>query len=197
MEQKQDITTPNTQRWTVSKIDELVKEFSAFEMKDGQLNMGDGLTIACALMTARFETENLTADEIADLIIAFNNCHPQNEAIKRHLVMQALFFAKTIARLTFDSHSYEIFKSPKIKFPPTNEYFEKRKGIDQAQIYDPFETSYVGIPRVTGKISTGLCRCCRNYEVDKIKIQKIVDLSSISNIHLKENGTLVISSQSD
>ena len=193
MEQKQDIVTPNTQRWTVSKIDELVKEFSAFEMKDGQLNMGDGLTIACALMTARFETENLTADEIADLIIAFNNCHPQNEAIKRHLVMQALFFAKTIARLTFDSHSYEIFKSPKINMRSNYEYFEKRKGINKAQIYGPFEESYIGIPKVTGKISTGLCKCCSSHEVDKIEIQKIVDIKNVSRLNLEKDGMLIIS----
>jgi len=191
MEQEQGTAM---QRWTVDRIDELVIKYSTFERRGGQLSMGEGLTFACALMTARFETKNLTADEIADLIIAFNNCHTQNEAIKRHLVMQALFFVKIITHLTFNSHFYKIFKSPEIKFPLTNEYFEKRKGIDQAQIYNLFETSYIGVPMITGKIRTGFCRCCNNYEVDKIEIQKIVDITNISNLHLKEDGTLIISS---
>lgn len=195
MEQKQNTATPSEQRWTVNEIDKLVKKFSVFKMEDSKLKMIDGIDVACAHMQAEYESKNLTADEIADLIITFNNCHPQNDAIKRQLLLQALFFAKKVQRLILDGHFYDIYKSPPITLPPGCGYLLERKGVNKAKIYDLFEKSHIGIPTVTGKITTGLCRCCRDYEVDKIETQKIVDIASISNLHLKEDGTLVISSQ--
>ncbi|MFA4817239.1 MAG: hypothetical protein WC608_00775 [Parcubacteria group bacterium] len=195
MKQQQSTATPSKQRWTVDKIDELTKRFSTFERKNGMLNLGDGITFACTMFFAKFANENFTTSEILDLISAFNGCHHQKDAIKRYLIMEALFFTKRVPRLLFNGQPYDIYKRPPITLSPTQDYFEKGRDINKAKVYGMLETSYIGIPRITGKITTGLCRCCRDYEVDKIEIQKIVDIASISNLHLEKNGMLVISSQ--
>lgn len=197
MEQKQNTATPSEQRWTVSKIDELVKKLPAFKKNDGTLNLGGGITLSCTMIFAEFENENFTANEILDLIYAFNDCPPRKEAAKRYFIIQALFFAKRVPRLIFNGHSHDIYKSPPLTFSPIRDYFEKGSDINKAKIYGMLETGYIGIPRIVGKVQTGMCRCCNNHEVDKIETQKIVDIASISNLHLKEDGTLVISPQSD
>jgi hypothetical protein len=175
-------------KWTMQKINELTEEYSTFERKGGKLSMGEGLIIAGTLMMGDIENKNLNINEITDLVLTFNGCHHNKDAIKRYLVMETLFFAKRILRLIFNGHSHNIYKSPPITLPPTNDYFEKKKGINKAQIYGLFETSYIGIPRITGKISTGLCKCCSNHEVDKIEIQKIVNIISISKLNLRASA---------
>lgn len=183
MKQK-SITMPDVKKWTVAGINKLVKKYKTFG-KDASMKYHESVAIVCTSMFAELENANLNAKEIRDLVSAFNKSNSKKDAIKRYMVMQALFFAKTITNLTVNTHSYEVYKSPKIELPPTYKYFEKNKGIGKAHIYDLFEKGYIGVPRVVGKISTGFC----NHEVDEIKTQKILNLDNISKLSLKKDAS--------
>ncbi len=96
-----EITIP-TGKWTIKKIEELAKIFLGFGKLD-KMKPAENMSIACSSIFAEYDNKKLTLKEIRQFTSAFNKLreikNPKRDAIKKHLIMEALLISKHIANI--------------------------------------------------------------------------------------------------
>jgi hypothetical protein len=186
-------------KWTLEKINKMTEEFFNSAKSDEAMQI---LIISLTFdsMLSKYENKKLTLRELKQIITAFNksecikNSKRTRDAIKKYLILDTLLSSGSVAniKILFDTKEkfFHVYREPDVNF--TNEPISReRDRIGKIAIYGVFENCYLGIPKITGKIRTGLCRCCRDYEIDKIEVKKILDIKDITKLAMKDNSLII------
>lgn len=158
---------------TISKAAEIFREAKNKTLA----SWGLATLIACNTLRA-------THEEIEGFCFTFSGLKPRKQDIERSLVLAALFFVEQIKEIRIGDKIFQ----PDTKPRSALEYHLEKKHIIERElrVSNMTKGGYLSRKKVIGKQKTGFCRCCNNYEINKLEEEKIICISKIREIQYQK-----------
>ncbi len=184
MAKNKSIRMPNIKRLTLDGVNKLAKKIAEL-IKSEKIGIMEWTAIAVSLSMASISSFNLTLKEISDLVRAFNKSDPRKNAIKRFLILEAIFSAHSIGQVVIDGDKKK-YNKPRIWSPFELSAGSKRNIESEIKLEGDLRKGYLAVEKVVGKRGSGFGQ---GFVVNVIKKVNIINVLEIKKIQIKKIST--------